>query len=317
MRQWSLSGRFVRIAGLSIILLGLGLNSKAQAQVDGSTGIQTSGSAVIEVVPTKIRLNLTIEAEADDAKKAIKLLQTHKDKVREALAELKADEKTIEFSSTRLEQNDGFPPNYPSPAIRARIMQQANNRGVDPEDMPIIYMAKADLQVDWTLPTPDPDAVALLVSALREQVNEKDLVGKNIESDISDDLREKVESLQQMAMQQGYYIDSSASGGALSISLVGVINADQRKVAIKQAYDEAVSNAQDIAAATGKNFTKVLSIQQSETSNAMGVQTIQNAYGQVVQSSGPKKSTDRNTIIGNDIDSLRKTITVTVVHAIE
>jgi uncharacterized protein YggE len=317
MRHWAFLGRLVTTAGLIIVFWVFGLVNVVIAQGEAATGIQTSGTSTIQVTPTKIRLSLTMEAEADDAKKAIKLLQTHKEKVRQSLSELKAEDKSIQFSSTRLEQNDGFPPNYPSPAIRARIMQQANNRGVDPEDLPVIFIAKADLQVDWSLPTADADAIALLVSALKEQVIEKDLIGKNIESDIADELRDKVESLQQMAMQQGYYIDSSASGGGLTVALVGEVTAEQRKAAIKAAYDEAVSNAQDIAAATGKSFKKVLSIRETESAPSLPVQTVQNVYGQMVQTSSSNKPADRNVVTGTDVDSLRKTITVTVIHSIE
>lgn len=317
MRYQAYCGRLITTAGIGLVLCLFGLVSVVQAQGEATTGIQTSGTSTIQVSPTKIRLSLTMEAEADDAKKAIKLLQAHKEKVRQSLAELKAEEKSIQFSSTRLEQNDGFPPNYPSPAIRARILQQANNRGVDPEDMPVIFVAKADLQVDWSLPTTDADAIALLVSALKEQAVEKDLIGKNIESDIADELRDKVESLQQMAMQQGYYIDSSSNGGGLNVTLVGEVTAEQRKAAIKAAYDEAVSNAQDIAAATGKSFTKVLSIRETESAPSMPVQTVQNVYGQMVQTSSSSKPTNRNVVIGTDVDSLRKTITVTVIHSIE
>jgi uncharacterized protein YggE len=290
---------------------------ESPAGIQATGGIQTSGTATIQVVPTKIRLTLTMEAEADEAKKAIKLLQAHKEKVRQSLSELKAEEKSIKFSNTRLDQNDGFPANYPSPAIRARILQQANNRGVDPEDLPIIFIAKSDLQVDWALPTTDPDAITLLVSALKEQVVEKDLVGKNIESDIADELRDKVDALQQMAMQQGYYMDNSGTAAGLSVTLVGEVTPEQRKEAIKAAFEEAVANAKDIAAATGKSFTKVLSIREAESSPSIPMQQIQNAYGQFVQTTASSRPIDRNTVIGADIDSLRKTITVTVTHSID
>lgn len=318
-----MSSRMLMQAALLFGLCGWIECGTVQAQVESPAGIQatggiqTSGTATIQVVPTKMRLTLTMEAEADEAKKAIKLLQAHKEKVRQSLAELKAEEKTIKFSSTRLEQNDGFPANYPSPNIRARILQQANNRGVDPEDLPVIFIAKAELQVDWSLPTTDPDAITLLVSALKEQVVEKDLVGKNIESDISDELRDKVDALQQMAMQQGYYMDSSGTSAGLSVMLIGEVTSEQRKEAIKTAYDEAVANANDIAAATGKSFTKVLSIRETESTMSMPVQQIQNAYGQIVQSNSLARSTDRNTVVGTDVDSLRKTITVTVTHSID
>jgi uncharacterized protein YggE len=120
-----------------------------------------------------------------------------------------------------------------------------------------------------------------------------------------------------MAMQQGYYIDSSASGGGLTVALVGEVTAEQRKAAIKAAYDEAVSNAQDIAAATGKSFKKVLSIRETESAPSLPVQTVQNVYGQMVQTSSSNKPADRNVVTGTDVDSLRKTITVTVIHSIE
>lgn len=317
MRHESILGRLILTAAIGLGIWANGVVNVASAQVEVGNGLQTTGSATIEVVPTKIRLTVMMQAEADEAKKAIKLLQTHKEKVRESLAELKADEKSIHFTNTKLEQNDGFPPNYPSASIRARILQQANNRGVDPEDLPIIYVAKAELQADWVLPTTDPDAIALLVSALREQVKEKDLVGKNIESDISDELRDKVESLQQMAMQQGYYVDSSASGGGMNVVLVGDVSTEQRKAAIKQAYDEAIAKAQDIAAATGKTFAKVISIRETESTSAMPIQQVQNMYGQMVQTSSSSRPLDRNAVVGTDLESLRKVITVTVVHSLE
>jgi uncharacterized protein YggE len=306
-----------RIFGvLGFLCLAASLSSQVDAQ-DASAGIQTSGSAVIKVSPTKLRLSLTIRAEADEAKKSIKLLQDHKVKVRESLVNLKADEKSIHFSSTRLEQNDGFPPNYPNASVRARILQQANTRGVDPEDLPIIFVAKADLRVDWALPTTDPDAIALLISALREQAAEKDLEGKNIESEINDDLRDKVESLQQLAMQQGYYVDSSATGSSLTIQLVGEVTAEQQQAAVKEAYAEAVANAQNLANATAKTLGKVISLRENVSTVSVPAQAVQNAYGQVVYSAPMSLPDDKRSVVSNDIDSLRKTITVTVVHSLE
>ena len=196
-------------------------------------------------------------------------------------------------------------------------MQQANNRGVDPEDLPIIFVAKADLRVDWALPTTDPDAIALLVSALREQAAEKDLAGKNIESEINDELRDKVDSLQQLAMQQGYYVDSSSSGGSITINLVGEVTAEQQQAAVKEAYEDAVANAQNLATATGKTLGKVVSIRESISTQSVPSQTVQNAYGQVVYSTPVSLPEDKRSVVGNDIDSLRKTITVTVVHSLE
>jgi len=315
-------GRFALNALVAMLISFVGLETLVQAQTESpaglqGSGLQTSGASTVVIVPSKLRLALTIQAEADDAKKAIKLLQTHKQKVRESLAELKAEETSIYFSSTRLDQNDGIPSNFSSPAVRARILQQANNRGVDPEDMPTIFIAKSVLQADWNLPTADPDAIALLISALKEQATEKDLAGRNIESDISDELRDKVEAIQQMAMQQGYYVDGNSGAGALLVNLVGEVTAEQRTAAIKSAYEEAVAKAQEVAAATSKKLTKVISIRESESSPSNPVQTVQNAYGQVVQTIQAQKSSDRNAVMGDDIDSLRKTIIVTVVHAIE
>ena len=307
-------GRIFVVLGFWCVTGGMSLRVEAQ---DASAGIQTSGTAVIKVSPTKLRLSVTMQAEADEAKKAIKMLQGHKVKVRDSLVNLKADEKTIHFSSTRLDQNDGFPPNYPNASVRARILQQANNRGVDPEDLPIIFVAKADLRVDWALPTTDPDAIALLVSALREQAAEKDLAGKNIESEINDELRDKVDSLQQLAMQQGYYVDSSSSGGSITINLVGEVTAEQQQAAVKEAYEDAVANAQNLATATGKTLGKVVSIRESISTQSVPSQTVQNAYGQVVYSTPVSLPEDKRSVVGNDIDSLRKTITVTVVHSLE
>lgn len=314
-----LASAFVRRLTIYCILVGscCGASGRLLAQGDTNPGIQTTGSSTIQVTPTKLRLTLTMQAEADNAKNAINLLKDHKQKVLVSLAEMKADEKSVQFSSTRLEQNDGFPANYPSPAVRARILQQANNRGVDPDDLPVIFVAKADLQVDWQLPTSDPDAIALLTSALKEQAVEKDLIGKNINSDVSDELRDKLDSLQQLAMQQGYYMDSSVSGGSLNINLVGEVTTEQRQGAIKAAYTEAIAKAQDIVTATGQKLAKIVAIRESESSSVLPTQTIQNAYGQTIQSTAPSKPLDRNAVLGNDVDSLRKTITVTVVHAIE
>lgn len=322
MRRKDMCGRFAFRAMVAMWICCAGLETLVQAQSDSpanlqGSGLQTSGASTIVIVPTKLRLTLTMQAEADDAKKAIKLLQTHKQKVREALAELKAEEKSIQFSSTRLDQNDGIPSNFPSPAVRARILQQANNRGVDPEEMPTIFIAKSGLQADWNLPTDDPDAIALLISALKEQAIEKDLAGRNIESDVSDELRDKVDAIQQMAMQQGYYVDSNSGTGGLMVNLVGDVSAEQRKAAIKAAYEEAVAKAEDVASATGKKLIKVISIRETESSSSNPVQTIQNAYGQVVQTISAQRTSDRNAVTGDDIDSLRKTIVVTVVHSIE
>jgi len=299
----------------SMALVGA-LTGQAVAQ-DSSEGITTTGTSTIVVSPSKLRLTLTMEAKADDAKKALKMLQEHKTRVKGDLVALKAEEASIRFGSTRLEQNDGFPANYPQPSVRARILQQASNRGVDPEDLPVVYIAKAELKADWVLPTADADAIALLISSLREQVIEKDLLGKKNEGDVSDEVREKMESLQQLAMQQGYYVDNSAGGEGLSILLVGTPTDEQRTAAIKEAFTEAIAKAEQIAAATGCKLSKPRSIRESMVASAPVTQTTVNQYGQTVQTNVSPPQGDKGAILSADVDGLKKVITVTVVHGIE
>lgn len=58
------------------------------------------GTHEIKLEPTKIRLNLPVQAEGKDSKTAIASLAEHKKKVQESLKEMKAIEKSIAFEAS-------------------------------------------------------------------------------------------------------------------------------------------------------------------------------------------------------------------------
>lgn len=239
----------------------------------GVDGITATGSGQVELEPKRLRLNMWIEAKGKDAKSAAKALASHQERVREDLQAMNAKAETIRFSTTRFKSGES------EEQTAMQMMQrqmESSPIGLDEQDaLPDIITARSALQVDWELPTTDAQALAILPEGLKEQIVKRDLAGKENQPDLTE---EQLEQLDEMAAMMEETVTSYGYGGSSDPSepqIVYVAEADpeQRRAAIKEAFDQARQSAELIAAAAGIEMGDLRGIainqQQSEMMQAI------------------------------------------------
>jgi uncharacterized protein YggE len=240
--------------------------------------IHASGQHELKLEPQKLRLTLNIRAQGIDAKSAIEALMEHKERVKNELLAMKAEEASIDFGAAQL--TSGIP-GMSAEMMRygGRMMAQvAGASNTDPADVPKVYIAASRVRAEWPLPTTDADALAMLPETLKEQVKERDLMGEKNKAQLDGAQQEKLEEMQ-AAMQEnmGYYSDNSDAATVL-VMFVAKINEDDRKIAVSAAYERATAQAKMLSSVTGKSLGSLKSLRTGDVP-APATDEIESSYG--------------------------------------
>ncbi|MFO1063026.1 MAG: SIMPL domain-containing protein [Pirellulales bacterium] len=219
-------------------------------------GLSAFGKADVVVEPQKLRLTFWASAQGLDSKSAIKALADHKVRVKEELTAMKADEQSIQFSGARI----GDPSDKnPQQAQMIRMMRSMGRGGrtINPETLPKIVTASCAVRVEWSLPTKDADALALLPSSLNAQVEQRDLLGKKNVAELSAKQQEQMDEMKAMMEEQGGYYESDSGTPEVKIEFIGTVSDKDAAETTKRAYEAAVKNVQRLAASTGRQVGKL------------------------------------------------------------
>lgn len=303
-----------------ILLTATALSSAANGQVpslpEGLNGLSSSGTESIPVKPTKIRLVMWVKAEGVDAKSAIKALAAHRTRVAKELAAMKAEEASIEFSAAQVSSGDDDNESNARYMRRSmmQIMQQ-NGQDVSEMSLPITYTAKAAVKAEWTLPVSDSDALALLPATLTAQIEARDLAGEKNKAELDAAAKEKMEEMQAMMNEQmgGYYSSSEENSNKPKIMLVGEISDEMTKAALKKAYENAVGEAQMIAAASGQKLGKLKSVTRFDNDRYSDMISY-DMYGRSSQFPRSLTKPDSQQVVGETAEDLKLTETVVLMH---
>jgi uncharacterized protein YggE len=234
--------------------------------------IHASGQHDLKLEPQKLRLTLNIRAEGVDAKSAIEALLEHKERVKNELLAMKADEASIDFGAAQLTSGiPGMSAEMGPYAARMMARQVAGALKV--------YIAASRVRAEWPLPTTDADALAMLPETLKEQVKERDLRGEKNKAQLDEVQQEKLEEMQ-AAMQEnmGYYSDNSEAATVL-VMFVAKINEDDRKKAVSAAYERATAQAKMLSSVTGKSLGSLKSLRTGDVP-IPATDEMESAYGQ-------------------------------------
>jgi YD repeat-containing protein len=295
---------------------------KVYAQsASGSGGISATGQQEITLQPNRVRLILQIQAEGRDAKTAIKNLADHKSKINAALKEMNADMASVVFEGNKLmESIAGMPAENPgSPRlISPTSVDPFGDQDAEAADSPAkIVTAKSTVTAEWALPTEDIDALSLLPEALKQQVQQRDLQGKKIRADLSDEEKEvAADYVRRIAQQRGNYYSNTPAPQDVQIVYVASTTREQEKEALKAAYQEAVANAQLLAEASGQKLGKIRSISRADLTNDMTSTAYEyDAYGNAVRRTVQKRNLQE--ITSTTPTQMSKKVGLTVVFGIE
>ncbi len=281
-QEVSLSIFNVQIRLFCVLLIGLIATQNAQAQdaSKNSSGISVAVSQQVKITANKLRLMLPIRVETRDEASVLKTMKKHQEAVRKELKTFGVDDSAIEFSSPLV--TAGIPgvedPDASRKAARSQIIQMRNMnptmRGqfplpnLDDEDdseLPVVYAADATLVVDWNLEKESEEAASLLPSKVKRLYEQKDLTGKKLRAELTEEEQSLVEPLLGNGSSYiSYQVQSSPSN---QLYYVGELLPEQEKAAFAEAMKKARAQAELIAQSSGLRLGKIRSIQTSTGSD--------------------------------------------------
>jgi uncharacterized protein YggE len=248
-----------------------------------AASIHASGQHELKLAPQRLRLALNIRAEGVDAKSAIEALIRHKQRVKNELLAMKAEEDSIDLGTAQLSSGiPGMPAEmmrYGAGIYGARMLSQvAGASNTDPAQVPKVYIATSRVRAEWPLPTTDADALAMLPETLKEQVKERDLAGEKNKAELDGAQQEKLEEMQ-AAMQEnmGYY-SSDEGSSPVAVMFVAKIDEESRRKAVSAAYERALAQAKMLSSVSGKSLGNLKSLRTGDVP-VPATEEIESTYG--------------------------------------
>jgi uncharacterized protein YggE len=264
----------------SLLMLGLACSGNPAHGQSASpvATIHASGQHELKLEPQKLRLTLTIRAEGADAKSAIEALLEHKTRVKSELLAMKAEAGSIDFGAAQL--SSGIPGMSAEMApYGARMMAQLGGASnIDPAEVPKVYTAVSRVRAEWSLPTADADALAMLPETLRQQVKERDLMGEKNKADLDGPQQEKLEEMQAAMQENMGYFTSAGEISPVTVMFVAKIDEKARKAAISAAYERAFAQAKMLASVSGKSLGNLQSLRTADVP-VPATEGIESIYG--------------------------------------
>lgn len=260
----------------------------------GGEGISAAGTGQTELEPKKLRLNMWVEAKGKDAKSAAMALASHQERVRKDLVAMNAKAESVQFSAPRFTSGET---DQGQSAMRMMRRQMGSVNLGEQDEVPEIVTARSALQVEWDLPTTDPQALAILPEGLKQQIVTRDLAGKENKPDLTEEEAEKLDEITAMMQENmgGFSYSGPSDGTEPKIVYVAEVDSEQRQAAMKQAFDQARQSAEIVSAAAGIDLGPLKSVVVNEQQIAIMRATRFTGYGGQEESPFAKTSPDEVT----------------------
>jgi hypothetical protein len=186
----------------------------------------------------------------------------------------------------------------------------------DDSELPVVYAADATLVVDWKLEKESEEAAILLPSKVKRLYEQKDLTGKKLRAELTEEEQSLVEPLLGNGSSYiSYQVQSSPSN---RLYYVGEFLPEQEKAAFAEAMKKARAKAELIAQSSGLRLGKIRSIQTSTGDRDLIFESMSD--GRLTQSelavSTPRQKNERE-VLGTDLEGLTKRIQLVVVFDFE
>jgi hypothetical protein len=145
-----------------------------------------------------------------------------------------------------------------------RMLGDMGNQ-IDIDELPVLVTVRADMTADWLLPEgADEEAVVGIVEKIVADLTESDVTGKDDRPEFSPSVEEALDVLQN---QSRAYVSSMNRNDLDKIryAFVATLTQDAQNVAIRGAYDDAKSQIESLAAATGATVGKPMMVNSNSS----------------------------------------------------
>jgi hypothetical protein len=187
------------------------------------------------------------------------------------------------------------------------------------EDLPTVHTASCVVEADWALPSSNSDLVLQFPNLLREEVEQRDLVGDDNGLELSPEQATNINKFKAaMDEHMGFYDDSSEQVQQVQILFVASIKADTRASSLKAAFVKAREECELLAEASGHKLVRLLSLSKAMPDEAgngfnmsLGADTVD------MLSTRLSKSSKRDEVTSRQADGLTARFQVRAVFEVE
>ncbi|MCH8964007.1 MAG: SIMPL domain-containing protein [Planctomycetes bacterium] len=225
-----------------------------------------------------LRMQIQFSAKDKELSKALANLEALKTAAKAQLGILGVEESSIEFGDPRVGQANANEQQQMQMMIMQRMRGGARASETTSDEDVNVTMA---LTADWKIAGSSISEKLLFVHDLQKRITEANLAGRKDKEQLSLEEQELMEEMQDMGMYGGYG-QPQQKPGEPSYSFVRLVSADQRTELMKEAFEKAQSDAQQLASAASVTLGDLSSL--SYTINQPGNEN--NPYAQYAQMFG-------------------------------
>lgn len=252
--------------------------SIATAQPVSQHVITGRGNAVSKGSPEVLRMHIQFAAKDKELSKALANIEALKTAARAQLGLLGVEESSIEFGDPRLGQASTNEQQQMQMMIMQRMRRGTRTSETTSDEDVNVTMA---LKADWKIAGDSISEKLIFVHDLQKRIKEANLAGRKDKEQLSLEEQELMEEMQGMGMY-GDYGQPQQKPGEPSYSFVRVVSTDQREGLMKEAFEKAKSDAEQLAKAASVALGDLSSL--AYTINQPGDQN--NPYFQYAQAFG-------------------------------
>ncbi len=282
--------------------------------------VQAFGEHVVDLKPEKVRMLLIAKAEGSTAKEAVERLAKHKEAVRGELTAMKAVDNSIKITSSEMRHEIlGIPPRYQNTNSKffAHLLEGSVNMRL--EDLPTVHTATCLIEADWALPGGDPDLVLQLPNLLREQVEQRDLIGEDNGVELSPEQSANISKFKAAVDEHlGFYDDDNPQDQQVQILFVATIKPEVRAAALKSAFEKAREECELLAAASNHKLGRLITLSKAAPDeSSQGFNLGLGVEGSDAWHNRLSKSTRRDETTARHADGLQAKFQVRAVFEVE
>ena len=269
----------------------------------GNGAITGTGTETVSRPVDTMRLSIVLTGRAKELKQALAALRDRQDAAQLQLESMGAEKDAIELSPASLAKKS-------QQQIQMEEMlkqqRQAQGRAI-PKGLQVSTQVavQSTLTAQWPLDQQDPESMLQFVTDLQEKIKEADLAGVNEPGNLSAAEQELAEELAGMSSMYG---QQESKPGEPSFTFIGRIGDEERKQAMKQAFEKAKLQAGQLAAAAGVELGPLASLQGNVTAQQSGMSAYDYAY--YMQVTGTQEEAADNEAVGSEPQSVKFKVTV-------
>jgi uncharacterized protein YggE len=245
------------------ILLGaLGLllaPACAVAQFGNAPGsISASGTVVVKELPVVVRMNVQLSGKAKTLKEALAKLKDRREAAVLQVEALNAAKDSIKVSGPSY--SDGKTDQQRQMermVLRQRAQTGRRAKGLE---LPKSVTVTSVLSAEWPLEAKTQEERLLFAKVLEEKVAAADLAGLKEPKQLTPEEEELAEELAEAGSQYGFGGEQAATPGEPQFSYVGKISSKKRDEALASAFQQAKTQAEQLAKAAGANLGSLSSL---------------------------------------------------------